>query len=384
MIYEVSTLRKDSTFTLRTTDIGSFPLRQIDLTQYNQGAADLEDDQSTSAAQYFIHRHNLMFKRKLAALGPTNCVPCYVQSSYDRDMVTQFLNPIVRNGQGLVKKDADYLWDGKPIQLPSQKAQIAELKALQHGAKDICQEFNLDCIRYRACITGPLELTLRVGRSMGISPRYDETLMDAFTQTTQHFMHNAAIATKYMKPVILTLDEPSTGVAGVGDFFTDSPSDSHLSHLITCWNRIYSTIPKDCYRGLHLHASPFRELATANWTLLEAHSEVIVNPDWLREHDRFLRAAIMHTDGPTIPPQADLKVAWDEIMSGNYHRYLQSATSMQSLLNAAIQRYGADRIPFAGPECGLGSWDWTYGDDMVIASLERVRNVVTAINQQSD
>ncbi|MDO8055867.1 MAG: hypothetical protein Q6361_03320, partial [Candidatus Hermodarchaeota archaeon] len=257
---------KDSTFTLRTTDIGSFPLQQIDLTQYTQGAADLEDDQSTNAADYFIQRHNAMFKRKLAALGPDNCVPCYVQSSYDRDMVTQFLDPIVRNGQGLIKQDGDYLWDGKPIQLPSHHAQIAELKALQQDAKGICQEFNLDFIGYRACITGPLELTLRIWRSMGISPRYDETLIDAFTQSTQSFMHNAVIATKYMKPVILTLDEPSTGVAGVGDFFTDSSTDPHLSHLISCWNRIYSTIPKECYRGLHLHASPFQELANANWT----------------------------------------------------------------------------------------------------------------------
>ena len=295
-------------------------------------------------------------------------------------MVTQFLDPIVRNGRGLIKKNGDYLLNGTPIHLSPEYAQIAELKALQHSAKEICQELNLDYIGYRACVTGPLELTLRVWRSMGGSPRYDETLMNAFTTTTKNFMHNAAITTKYLKPVILTLDEPSTGVAGVGDFFTDSPADPPLAHLIACWNRIYSTIPKECYRGLHLHASPFRELARADWTLLEAHSEVIVNPDWLREHDRFIRAAIMRTDGPNIPPEADLKAAWDEIMAGRYHSYLQSTSSVQSYLDAAINRYGVDRVPFAGPECGLGSWDWTYGDNMAIENLERVRQVVDAFN----
>jgi hypothetical protein len=375
-------LGQDSTFPLRTTDIGSFPFQDINLTQYAQGAADLEDDQSTSAAEYFINCHNDMFKRKLAALGPKDCVPCYVQSSHDRDMVTQFLEPITRKGRGLIKKNGDYYLDGTLIQLSPEYTHIAELKALQNDAKEICQELNLDYIGYRACVTGPLELTLRVWRSMGVSPHYDETLMNAFTTTTKNFMKNAAITTKYLKPVILTLDEPSTGVAGVGDFFTDSSADPHLAHLIACWNRIYSMIPKECYRGIHLHASPFRELAHANWTLLEAHSAVIVNPDWLREHDRFIRVAIMRTDGPTIPPHADLKATWDEIMTGNYHPYLQSTTSMQSLLDAAIQRYGVNRIPFAGPECGLGSWDWPHGDHMVTASLARTREVVTAFNHK--
>jgi hypothetical protein len=377
-------LGQDILLSLRTTDIGSFPLQGIDIQRYTQGAADLEDAKDTSAATYFVEWHNNMFRRKLSALGPDNCVPCYIQSSYDRDMVTQFLDPIVRNGRGLTKTGSDFIWDGNPIQLSAQYAQIGELKALELGAKQLCEEFALDFIGYRACVTGPLELTLRIWRGMGISPRYDETLTDAFTPIAHNFMQNAAITTKYMKPVILTLDEPSTGVTGVGDFFTDSPADPHLSHLISCWNKIYSTIPKNCYRGLHLHASPFQELAQAHWNLLEAHSKVIVNPNWLNELDRFLRVAIMRTDGPTFSPQADLKEAWDNIMSGAFHLYLQSTTSMHSLLKTAIKRYGVDRIPFAGPECGLGSWDWTYGDDMVIANLERVREVVAAFNGRKD
>jgi len=110
---------------------------------------------------------------------------------------------------------------------------------------------------------------------------------------------------------------------------------------------------------------------------------VIVNPAWLREHDRFLRAAILRTDGPTISPQADQKKAWDNIMSGNYSTYLQSTESMQHLLDVAIKRFGIDRIPFAGPECGLGSWDWPHGDHMVIASLEHVREVVAEYNKSA-
>ncbi|MFX0170266.1 MAG: hypothetical protein ACFE89_13075 [Candidatus Hodarchaeota archaeon] len=377
-------LGRDTHLQLRSTDIGSFPLRNVDPVQYAQGASDLEDGNDTKAAEYFTHCHTSMFQRKLVALGPNLSVPCYVQSSYDRDMVTQFLDPIVRKGQGLAKQGDKYLWNGSPIKLSTQHARIAEMVALERTAKSLCEELDLDYIQYRACVTGPFELTLRLWRGMGISSHYEEAFIEAFTLIVKGYMQNAGISMKYLKPEILTLDEPSMGVTGVGDFFTDSPSDPYLSHLISCWNSIYSAIPKGCYRGLHLHASPFRELAKANWTLLEAHSDVIVNRDWLINHDRYLRAAIMRTDGPTIPPNADLKTVWADIQSGNYYPYLQSSANMHTYLKAAIDRYTVNRIPFAGPECGLGSWDWPYGDVMVLESFKRVQDVINEFNQESD
>ncbi len=365
---------------IQTTDVGSFPLVDVDLKRYIQGAANLEDGNQSEAATYFIQHHNGAFTRKMAALGPKESVPCYVQSSVKRDMLSQFLDPIVRHGQGLQKQDDTYLWDGTPIQLPTEKAQVAELLALQQGAKTICQELNIKQIYYRACITGPFEMASRLWRGMGVGPRYDEPLIESFATIVQSFMKNAQIETKHLKPLVITLDEPSIGVTGVGDLFMDTESDAHLAHLITTWNTILTEIPSTRYRGLHLHASPYHQLAHAHWNLLEAHLGVIVSKNWLDENDKYIRAAVMRTDGPTIPKNADPRAAWDQIQSGNFQPYLQSQEYMLHHLKTAVNQDGTDRIPFAGPECGLGSWDWQFGDEMVLTSLKRLHQMVANFN----
>ena len=210
---------------IRPTDIGSFPLVDINLEKYIIGAADLEDGKSSEAATYFVKQHNEAFKRKMMALGPKVSVPCYVQSSVGRDMLTQFLDPITRHGSGLQKQNDTYLWDGSHIQLPEANARIAEILALEQGAKELCEELQIEQISYRACITGPFEMASRLWRGMGVGPRYDEILMEAFAVIVQAYMKNAQIRTKYLKPLIITLDEPSIGVLGVGDLFMDSESD---------------------------------------------------------------------------------------------------------------------------------------------------------------
>jgi methionine synthase II (cobalamin-independent) len=378
---EVLTVETDVPSPIRTTDVGSFPLVAVDLNRYSKGAADIEDGVKSTEAAYFITKHNAVFKQKFTALGPHSSIPCYVQSSHTRDMVSQFLDPITRNGRGLRKENDRYLWTGNKIQLSPAKAQIAELIALTQGAKVLCQEFGIEHIKYRVCVTGPFEMLTRIWRGMGMSPRYDETLMEALSTIVEQYVKNAYPETKYLKPLVVTLDEPSVGVTGVGDFFVDTESDPPLSHLISCWNRIYSHIPTRCYRGIHLHASPYHQLAQCHWNLLEAHLDVIVTREWLINNDKYIRAAIMRTEGPTIPPQADLKTVWNEIQTGNYHPYLQPKTDMMNLLKSTVNRYGLERIPFAGPECGLGSWDWKYGDVMVLANLNRLRKVVSEYNQ---
>ncbi|MFX1510872.1 MAG: hypothetical protein ACFFBR_11265 [Promethearchaeota archaeon] len=372
----------DSLDPIRPTDIGSFPLGDINFEHYIQGAIDLEDGKHTEAAAYFVQQHNIAFIRKLQALGPTYGVPCYVQSSVMRDMLTQFLNPIIRHGSGLDKTGDTYLWDGSTIQLPPRNAQVAELLALQQGAKLICEELSIERIEYRACITGPFEMSTRLWQSMGFSPRYDESLIEAFATIVKAFLKNAQISTKYLNPLIITLDEPSVGVTGVGDIFMDVESDPQLAHLIRTWNRSLSVVRSQCFRGLHLHASPYHQLGYANWNLLEAHLGVVVSKAWLQEHDKFIRAAILQTEEPTIPANIDLRVAWDEIQSGHYQPYLQPQEEMQQYLSHAIDRYGADRVPFAGPECGFGSWNWNYGDEMVLANLRTMHRVITTFNQK--
>lgn len=380
------------TDSIRLTDVGSFPL-DADLNRYLKGALELEMNSGsieTDDTRYFIKKHNETFIRKARALGPENAVTSYAQC---RGMISQFLLPEMYHTKGFKdfqidetisisdapKQDSQTLAAaiaiGK-VPFSSGKSIFPEVFAMQYGAKEICEELEIESISFKTCITGPLELSLNLQRLADFPRTYDEKLMEFFTEVVRGYARSSIINTKHLATGIVTLDEPTLGFEGMGDFFTDSVSDRNLEHLVACWNKIYSEIPSGTYRGIHLHRSPFEALFQAKWNLIEAHVGVYVKRLWLEDYDKFVRAAVVRTDGPTIEEGADVKASWQEIYSGDYEVYLQPTSEMEKHLSQNIDLYGIERIPFAGPECGFGPWDWNHGPEMAIATLERLKVVV--------
>jgi methionine synthase II (cobalamin-independent) len=366
---------------VRAIDVGSFPLEGADIERYCRGAVAVEDKQPSPDANYFIQTHNNVFRKKLSALNPATSVLCYVQSTYRRDMISQFLDPILRKGTGLQKVQDAYVWNGRDIRLRPEDARIAEVIALQQGAKELCEESGVERIKYKVCVTGPFELMVRLWSGMRLKTQYAEHLMDSLTDVVQGFVKTAYAETKHLEPAVFTMDEPSIGVTGIEELFVDADSDPNLAHLISCWNKIYDCIPHAPFRGLHLHASPYQQIFHAHWNLLEGHVGIVVKSQWLEEHDKFLRAAIMRTQGPFIPDDADAKEAWNNIKGGEYRRYLEPQVEITRRLKECVNRYGVERIPFAGPECGLGPWDWRCGQAMALESLSRISAVIKDFNQ---
>jgi methionine synthase II (cobalamin-independent) len=377
---------------IRSIDVGSFPL-DANIEQYLQGALEVElhgGSAGTEYASYFISKHNSTFEIKAVAMVPDVAVTSYAQC---RGMIDQFLLPVVRHVTGstsqqtsihssfgdITKEDAqavaiDIASGNKP---PSNdELRFAEIIALQNDEKDMFQRLGVQRISYKACITGPLELSLNLQRLTGFQRKYDEKLVEYFTEVVKAFVRNSIVTSSYLVPEVITIDEPSFGLEGFGDFFTDTSSDPRLEHLISCWNEVYKNVPSDCYRGIHLHASPFENSFNANWNLLEAHVGVYVKRQWLEDYDKFIRAAIVRTDGPTIDQNDDTKDAWQDILSGNYKKYLQTKSEMEHHLQDTINRYGIERVPFAGPECGFGPWDWKHGLSMAIETLVRMNQVI--------
>ena len=388
----------ESQYLIRPIDIGSFPLH-VDLERYMLGAAHVEKSSgevTTDEAEYFITQHNSVFRSKAEALGPETAVVAYAQC---RGMIDQFLLPVFHHVLkqddlqtetttsfgGISKEDAQAVAAGiavgrKPPS--SEDVGFAEISALRIGVKNLCTELGVDRISYKSCITGPLELSLNLQRLAGFPRSYDERLVEYFTEVVKSFVLNSIIESDKLVLETITLDEPAFGLEGFGDFFTDTSSDARLSHLITCWNKIYSVVPSGVYRGIHLHTSPFERIFESDWNLLEAHVGVFVDRKWLADYDKFIRAAIVRTDGPTISPGTDVKVAWQEILSGNHMNYLQPAKEMEKHLRTNIGLYGAERVPFAGPECGFGSWDWKNGFNMAITTLGRMKEALGKFNQE--
>lgn len=383
---------------LRLTDVGSFPLK-ANLERYLKGAHHLEVNSGeikTEDAQYFIDNHNETFIRKARALGPENAVTSYAQC---RGMIAQFLLPEMYHAKGINEQQDETVNTGEMSKddsqslavaiamgnspMASEKVTFAEISALQHGTKQICDELGVERLSFKACITGPLELSLNLQRLAGFPRTYDEKLMEFFTEVVKAYVGGAITDSKHLTLEIVTLDEPTIGFEGLGDFFTDSASDQNLDHLISCWNRIYKGIPSSIYRGIHLHRSPFEAMFEADWNLIEAHVGVFVKKHWLESYDKFVRAAVVRTDGPTIGTDADVKASWQEIFSGNYESYLQTTTEMEKHLHKTLELYGAERVPFAGPECGFGTWDWKHGPEMAITTLEKLKETTRRYNKEN-
>jgi len=358
------------------------------------GAVDIEKDSSsrTEDAVYFVEAHNKTFRRKAEAMGPQSAVVAYAQC---RGMIDQFLEPVFRSVLNVNDVEKESIISETTSQqvaatiaqrkakISTAEAQMPEILALERDAKILCENLETDIVRYKACITGPLELTLNFQRLLGFPRVYDSTLVEFFTSVVKAFVDNSKKNTKRLSVEVITLDEPSIGLEGLADFFSDTGTDPNLTHLLSCWNQIYDVVPSNSYRGLHLHASPFEQLFNAEWNLLEAHVGVYVKSDWLEQYDKFIRVAIMRTDGPIIPKGADLKAAWEQIRSGNYEQYLETAEDMMNALRKCVDMYGTERVPFAGPECGLGPWDWRHGDVMALRNLETVKQCVNDFNSES-
>ncbi len=389
----MTTETKVSVSLIRQIDAGSFPL-DSDVERYKKGAADIEKESSSASeeALYFIEEHNKTFRRKAVAMGPQSAVVAYAQC---RGMIDQFLEPVFRRlldlteagiesiiSQTSAQQVAAMIAEGD-AQISTSDAPMPEIVALERDAKALCENLETDVLHYKACVTGPLELTLNFQRLLGFPRVYDRTLVEFFTGVAKAFVENSKRNTRHLRSEVFSLDEPSIGLEGLGDFFSDTGTDTNLTHLQSCWNRIYDAVPSNSFRGLHLHTSPFEQLFNANWNLLEAHVGVFVKSDWVEQHDKFVRAAIMRTDGPDIPSGADLKAAWEKIRTGEYEQYLEKPEDMMTALKRCVERYGVERVPFAGPECGLGSWDWPHGDAMALRNLENVNKSVGEFNSGS-
>ncbi|MFX0053476.1 MAG: hypothetical protein ACFFAX_02580 [Promethearchaeota archaeon] len=372
---------------LRALDVGSFPL-DADMSRYIEGARMIENDPEAEHedVSYFVAKHNEAFRLKADAMGPYASVTGFAQS---RGMIAQYLEPLFMEATGETNLKSDKILTKSNAQrvaaeiatgqlsLDAIPTRVAEVVALEIGAEWLSEALAVSKISYKASITGPLELTMNLQRLAGFPRGYDVKLMDFFSDLVEKYVKGALVSSRHLRPEVITLDDPSFGLEGLADFFTDTKSDESLNHMISCWDRIYANVPRNVYRGLHLHTSPFEHLFPAGWNLLEAHVGVYVNPEWLVENDKYLRAAIMRTDGPSFPSDADLKAAWNEIKEGRFEKYLQTESEMRRYLDENLELYGSERVPFAGPECGVGPWDWKYGAEMALSNLRTVKRVVS-------
>ncbi|OPX78703.1 MAG: 5-methyltetrahydropteroyltriglutamate--homocysteine methyltransferase [Methanosaeta sp. PtaB.Bin039] len=250
-----------------------------------------------------------------------------------RDMIRMFMDPI-----------QDPACTESPYLIRRDAASILELDALDHLASK--QPFF-----GRVCVTGPVELYL----SAFGSTRYVDILY-LLAQSVSRFLESS-LSRRFMVDVA-SLDEPSLGISPQLAFSEDEVHEALEIAARPC-RRI------DC--EVHLHSPLYAELCCGvdgiNVIGVEsaAHPDylALVDPEVLRREDACIRAGIARTD------ILSLAAALNDRLGQNLWENLprletailqeESPQVMEARLALAVRRFG-DRVRYAGPDCGLGSW----------------------------
>ncbi|MCP8316238.1 MAG: hypothetical protein H3Z52_15245, partial [archaeon] len=205
------------------------------------------------------------------------------------------------------------------------------------------------------------------------------------------FISNNVYKDKYSGVELISVDEPAFGF--LSDPLIDYGTEGR-EELLKAWENIFhETILGGASSCLHLHNTAdelFWETKSLN--IVESHAEDPIYESkrvkqLLEEKDKFLKASICITDFDRLIRERILveshkeidevilmqrvEKAWAGMKQGRIDPkdFLESVETMKKRLKKIVDNYGIERVPYAGPECGMRSFP-TY--ECALEYLERV------------
>jgi len=363
-------------------DVGSLPFdEEAKLNLFLEGASSYLFKPEEKSAVFFEKK---VFQAFLDKANAGIEVPNYPQF---RDMNSMFLSMI----DGIEKIKEGYV-EFEKLSLKRDKGNgiIAEVEVIRRKAKELSAELGVP-LKIKVCITGPYTLSSLFLYKNG------ETFLN-LAEVLAKIVEINTFNNKHCRTEIVSLDEPTFG-------FIDDPLLDYGSpgreKLLKAWDKIFHTARvKGAKTCIHLHNtsdSLFWEVGSLQ--ILESHvndnlyKEKTVKKK-LEEKDKFLKASICITDFDQLIrihtkthstenlTQLDLNKyvaeAWKNIRSGKLDPtiFLEETETMRKRLKTIVQLFGAEKVLYAGPECGLRSFP-SY--NCAIECLRRTVNVVKTI-----
>lgn len=367
---------------METCDTGSLPF-DGDLERFLKGARPIDPiygllfpSKIEEAQRYFDEKVVETFIQKVGAgIG----VPNYPQF---RDMNEMFLDAftgIERTPQGYVTIDS--------IGVKLEEAEIPEVAVLKRHTKEIAEKTGSP-LRLKVCVTGPYTLA-----SM-LRERHADTFLsiaDAISKIVQANIFNG----KYGGVRLLFVDEPLFGL--VDDPLLDFGQKGRET-LLRAWKHVLEAVSiKEVKRGFHLHSTRdglFWDVKPLE--ILESHVndpfyESSSTKEKLERTDKFIKASITVTDFDSLirrrltneakcidESTLNEKVGetWKEIGKNLVDPldFLEEVEIMRKRLKTLVSLFGEERVPYAGPECGLRSFP------TLKSALELLRRVTESAN----
>ena len=294
-------------------------------------------------------------------------VPAYPQF---RDMSSMFLSIV----DGFEKTAGGYLETGS-FRVKQGKAILPEVAAVKRHAQEICAESG-GPFELRVCVTGPYTLA-------SFFPYRNSQTYTQLGRVLSEVVKANVFAFKQGKVALVAIDEPLFGVV-------DDPSIERgtmgRESLLGAWDLMMSAArERKAETCIHLHRTSdelFWEVESLN--IVESHVgdplyRMNATKEWLERKDKLLKASVASADydklireklGMSATGNAVADV-WRKIATGEVDPklYLEDVDLMKKRLMGMEERFGAERVPWVGPECGLRGFP-TY--ESAIECLRRV------------
>jgi len=359
----------------KSCDVGSLPFVG-DYKRFLEGAARFDTPSADDSVRYFEQKVVEGFLDKVHA-GID--VPSFPQF---RDMNEMFLAVI----DGVEKLKGGGYAETKVPSIKADRSQIPEVKAIKRGVQEI--ENKSKAFQIRICVTGPYTLS-------SFFMYRDSKIFTRLGDVISQIIENNVFSEKHVSVSLVSVDEPAFGL--LDDPLIDYGSEGR-ENLRRVWESIfYGASSKGAETIMHLHNTAdelFWEVESLN--IVESHIgdplyEMKKTKERLKSTDKFLKASICVTDFDKLirngivgaSPQKmsettiNQKVAdvWKDVSHGKIDSevFLEKVETLKGRLVKIIDRFGGERVPYAGPECGLKGFP-TY--ECALECLKRVASTV--------
>ena len=360
---------------VRSCDVGSFP-PVADSRQFVEGANRFSLSSADESANFFEKK---VLEGLVDKIGAGIDVPNFPQF---RDMNKMFLSVI----DGIERTNGGYI----ETQIPSVKADrscIPEVMVIEKNSQRI-QEKKGAAFEIRICVTGPYTLA-------SFFPYKREDTFSRLGSVVSQIVESSIFNNKHGRVSLVSVDEPVFGLQD--DPLIDFGSEGR-ENLRRTWESIFHKIKsKNAQSMIHLHstANPlFWDIPSLD--VIESHVDdplikMKKTGELLESRDKFLKASVavndfdalirkkIAADSPEKLAESDLneRIAdtWTGIKHGriNPESFLETVELMKSRLVKVAEQFGAERVLYAGPECGLKGYP-TY--ETVLECLRRVSTAV--------
>jgi len=356
---------------LETYDVGSLPPRVEESAIY-EGARRSQtilslvgtSEESRAFEEEVVNAH-------VDKLNTGLTIPNYPQF---RDMNEMFFELI----RGMEKTEVGYVALQNLSARPNSS--IPEVDVIKRNTSRIRDQAEIERVRLKICVTGPYTLA---SFFQAKTPGLFEDLGDALVEILSRTMFN----TRGGEVALVCIDEPVLGF--LNDPLLDYGSEGREA-LIRAWDRIcHIATSRGAETSMHLHdTSDDLFWDVEHLELVESHVDdplytLESTKRRLEDTDKRLKASITVTlfdnlienrvrnEGFSGEIQERIGDAWTEIRHGRVDPlvYVEEEALMSQRLEKVVERFGAERIPYAGPECGFGGWP---GYEYAFEGLRRV------------